>query len=124
MFKHLLSSIGIDGMTVDTLVNRTQYDRNEPIEGVIHLKRDDHRVNRIELTLIERIANDDDSSDFATYDHILEKVILTDDGSDRIHFKFSVPDHIKSLDHQFVIVTQAFIEGSIDAHDEDYIQFV
>ncbi|TDM13301.1 sporulation protein [Macrococcus lamae] len=124
MFKHLLSSIGIDGMTVDTLVNNNRFDTNERVEGVIHIRRDRHHIDHIELTLVERIFNDDDTSDFATYDHILEKVSIVDDGQNNVPFSFPVPTTIKSLNNQFFIITQLYIDGAVDAYDEDEIYFI
>ncbi|KAA1040275.1 sporulation protein [Macrococcus equipercicus] len=123
MFKHLLSSIGFNGMTVDTLVARSQFDRHEHVTGIVRIERDDHHIDHIELTLIERVPNHDETSEFATYDRVLEKLSLTDNGDD-IPFSFPVPARIQSLEHEFVIMTQLFIDGSVDASDEDYIQFI
>ncbi|GGB06261.1 hypothetical protein ERX37_02980 [Macrococcus hajekii] len=123
MFKNLLSSIGFDDVAVDTRINQQTYHPDDTIEGLIELKGNVNHIEYIEVQLIERTENQDDTSDFSTFDTVLNKVHLTPETGQDIHFQLDEKRDIQSIDNQFFIMTHVSISNSIDAYDEDEIFF-
>ncbi|TDM04196.1 sporulation protein [Macrococcus carouselicus] len=123
MFKNLLSSIGFEDVEVETRINQQTYHPADTIEGLIELKgRADH-IDYIEVQLVERVENQDKSSDFETFDHVLSKVHLTTETEQTLHFQLEGPHNIQSAESQFFIMTHVYIKNSVDAYDDDEIFF-
>lgn len=124
MYKSLLTSIGFGDAKVDTLVKKTTFHPEESIAGVVQLDNlTEQDINRIELTLIERKENTDETSDFHTIDLPVSKVILQHDGTGEVPFIFDTHEDIEDYNHEFYIMTHVFIDNAVDYYDEDQIYF-
>lgn len=124
MYKSLLTSIGFGDAKVDTLVKKTTFHPEESIAGVVQLDNlTEQAIDRIELTLIERKENTDETSDFHTIDLPVSKVILQHDGTGEVPFIFDTHEDIEDYNHEFYIMTHVFIDNAVDYYDEDQIYF-
>jgi len=123
MFKNLLSSIGFEDLTVDTRINQTNYCPGDTIEGIVELRGQTDHIEYIEVQLVERQENTDESSDIQSFDHILTRVHLKPERDETIRFQLNTEHDIKSISNQFFIMTHVYIANSIDAYDEDEIFF-
>nr|WP_165983262.1 sporulation protein [Macrococcus goetzii] len=124
MFKELLTSIGFGDSKVDTLVKKTTFHPEEQIAGVVKLENlTEQDIDRIELTLIERKENTDETSDFHTIDLPVSKVILQHDGTEEVPFIFDTHEEIEDYNHEFYIMTHVFVDNAVDYYDEDQIYF-
>ncbi|WP_414046477.1 sporulation protein [Macrococcus equi] len=124
MFKELLTSIGIGDARVDTMLKQTTFHPEDKIAGVvklINLREND--IDRIELTLIERKENKDETSDFHTIDIPISKVILQNDGTGEVPFIFDAHEEAEDYNHEFFIMTHVFVDNAVDYYDEDQIYF-
>ncbi|ULG73281.1 sporulation protein [Macrococcus brunensis] len=123
MFKNLLSSIGFEDLTVDTRINQTNYRLGDTIEGIVELSGQTGHIEYIEIQLVERQENTDESSDIQSFDHIISRVHLTPETDETIRFQLDAGHDIKSILNQFFIMTHVYIANSVDAYDEDEIFF-
>ncbi|WP_414051388.1 sporulation protein [Macrococcus animalis] len=125
MFKELLTTIGFGDAKVDTMVKKTTFHPDEHIAGVVRLENlEENAIDRIELTLIERRDNTDETSDFQTIDIEISKVMLQNDGSGEVPFIFDSYDEIEDYNnHEFFIMTHVFVDNAVDYYDEDQIYF-
>ncbi|MFC6117728.1 sporulation protein [Macrococcoides bohemicum] len=124
MFKELLTSIGIGDAKVDTLVKKITFHPEEQIAGIVKLENlAEQDIDRIELILIERKENTDETSDFHTIDLPVSKVILQHDGTEEVPFIFDTHDEIEDYNHEFYIMTHVFVDNAVDYYDEDQIYF-
>lgn len=121
MFEHLLSSIGIGGATVDTKLRNSHFHIGDPIEGAVHIEGDNSNINKITLKLIERIKNNDSTSEFESLDQVLDEVTLNADGP---FTPFTINDYtIQSKTNSIVLETRLYLHNAVDAYDEDEIVF-
>lgn len=124
MFKEILTSIGFGNAKVDTIVKKKVFSPEEQIAGIVALENlSTSDIDRIELTLIERKDNTDETSDFHTLDIEISKVIIQNDDIGEIPFIFESHDDIEDYTHQFFIMTHVFVNHSVDYYDEDEIYF-
>ncbi|ULG70947.1 sporulation protein [Macrococcus brunensis] len=123
MFKNLLSSIGFEDLTVDTRVGQTEYHLGDTIEGIVELSGQTGHIEYIEIQLVERQENTDDTSDIQSFDDIISRVHLTPENDETIRFQLDAGHDIKSISNQFFIMTHVYIANSVDAYDEDEIFF-
>ncbi|MGV2874242.1 sporulation protein [Macrococcus capreoli] len=124
MFKSLMTSIGIGDAKVDTLLQQKTFHPQDQIAGIVTLENiEENGIERIELTLIERKENTDETSDFQTIDKLVSKVILQYDGTNEIPFIFDANDKIDDYQHEFFIMTHVFVDYAVDYYDEDQIYF-
>ncbi|WP_414052623.1 sporulation protein [Macrococcus animalis] len=125
MFKELLTTIGFGDAKVNTMVKKTTFHPEERIAGVVRLENlPEDAIDRIELTLIERRDNTDETSDFQTIDIEISKVMLQNDGSGEVPFIFDSYDEIEDYNnHEFFIMTHVFVDNAVDYYDEDQIYF-
>ncbi|MCE4957133.1 sporulation protein [Macrococcoides caseolyticum] len=125
MFDELLTSIGFGNAKVDTLVKQTTFHPEDKIAGVVQLfNLTEQDIERIELTLIERKENTDETSDFHTIDLPVSKVILQHDGTGEVPFIFDTHEAIEDyINHEFFIMTHVFVDNAVDYYDEDQIYF-
>lgn len=130
MFNNLLTSIGIGSIKADTSIeNKVNYE-NDLIKGVVILEggNTDQIVNKIEITLIERIQNDDKRSQFSVIDNELDTYIYAGDFTvgakevEKVHFQFKLENHdIDVKNNKIYMKTHVFIDYSVDAYDEDEV---
>lgn len=130
MFNNLLTSIGIGSIKADTCIeNKVNYE-NDLIKGVVILEggNTDQKVNKIEITLIERIQNDDKTSQFSVIDNELDTYIYAGEFMVRanevetVPFQFKLENHeIDVENNKIYLKTHVFIDHSVDAYDEDEI---
>ncbi|MGV2927661.1 sporulation protein [Macrococcus capreoli] len=124
MFKSLMTSIGIGDAKVDTLLQRKTFHPQDQIAGIVTLENiEENGIERIELTLIERKENTDETSDFQTIDKPVSKVVLQYNGTNEIPFIFDANDKIEDYQHEFFIMTHVFVDYAVDYYDEDQIYF-
>ncbi len=130
MFNNLLTSIGIGSIKAYTSIeNKVNYE-NDLIKGVVILEggNTDQIVNKIEITLIERIQNDDKTSQFSVIDNELDTYIYAGDFTvgakevEKVHFHFKLENHdIDVKNNKIYMKTHVFIDHSVDAYDEDEV---
>ena len=130
MFNNLLTTFGIGGLTVDTRIENTTNYENDLIKGVVVLKggTSDQKVNKIEITLIERIHNDDKTSQFSVIDNELDTYIYAGEFTvgamevEKVHFQFKLENHdIDVKNNTIYMKTHVFIGHSVDVYDEDEV---
>ncbi|MFI3547047.1 sporulation protein [Mammaliicoccus sciuri] len=130
MFDNLLTSIGIGSIKVDTHIENNMNYENDLIKGVVILEggNTDQKVNRIEITLIERIQNDDKTSQFSEVDNELDTYIYAGEFTvrakkvEKVHFQFKLKNHeIDVKNNKIYMKTHVFVDNSVDAYDEDEV---
>lgn len=130
MFNNLLTSIGIGSIKADTHIENNINYENDLIKGVVILEggNTDQKVNKIEITLIERIQNDDKTSQFSEVDNELDTYIYAGEFMVRanevetVPFQFKLENHeIDVENNKIYLKTHVFIDHSVDAYDEDEI---
>lgn len=131
MFNNLLTSIGVGAVTADTHIENSVNYENDLIRGVVLLKggNADQKINKIELTLIERIQNDDKTSQFEEVDNELDTYTydvaftVAAKASEEVPFQFKLENHdIDTINNQIFLKTHVFIDNSVDAYDEDSVR--
>ena len=123
MFRNLLSSIGFEDLTVDTRINQAHYQLGDTIEGIVELSGQAAHIDYIEVQLVERQENTDETSDIQHFDSIISRVQLIPQSDETIRFQLEALHTIKSVRNQFFIMTHVYIANSVDAYDEDEIFF-
>ncbi|MBL0847009.1 sporulation protein [Mammaliicoccus fleurettii] len=130
MFNNLLTSIGIGSIKADTHIENNINYENDLIKGVVILEggNTDQKVNKIEIILIERIQNDDKTSQFSEVDNELDTYIYAGEFMVRanevetVPFQFKLENHeIDVENNKIYLKTHVFIDHSVDAYDEDEI---
>ncbi|GGI41944.1 sporulation protein [Mammaliicoccus stepanovicii] len=130
MFDNLLTSFGIGSIVVDTKIENNINFENDLIRGVIILKggKKDQHINKIELTLVEKIENTDKTSQFEVVENELETYTYSQDfivkeaKEERISFQFALESlEFDSNKNDLYLKTHVFIENSVDAYDEDCV---
>ncbi|MDQ7129553.1 sporulation protein [Mammaliicoccus sciuri] len=130
MFNNLLTSIGIGSIKADTHIENNINYENDLIKGVVILEggNTDQKVNKIEITLIERIQNGDKTSQFSEVDNELDTYIYAGEFTvrakevEKIHFQFKLENHdINVENNKFYIKTHVHIDYGVDAYDEDEV---
>lgn len=130
MFDNLLTSIGIGSIKADTHIENNINYETDLIKGVVILAggNTNQKVNKIEITLIERIQNDDKTSQFSEVDNELDTYIYTGEFTvrakevEKVHFQFKLGNHdIDVKNNKIYIKTHVFIDHSVDAYDEDEV---
>ncbi|WP_323705655.1 sporulation protein [Mammaliicoccus sciuri] len=130
MFNNLLTSIGIGSIKADTRIENKFNFENDLIKGVVILRggNADQNVNKIEITLIERIQNDDKTSQFSEIDNELDTYIYAGGFTvaakevEKVHFQFKLKNHkIDVNNNKIYLKTHVFVDHSIDAYDEDEV---
>lgn len=128
MFEKLLTSIGIGNLTIDTRLEKTTFNEEEPIKGKVIFKGGscDLKVEYIKLSLIERVNNQDEDSDFSEFDHILHehkiKKAFLIKKKDRREYEFEFKlEHIefKGEPEELFLKTHVHIDQSMGADDEE-----
>lgn len=130
MFYNLLTSIGIGSIKADTRIeNKINYE-NDLIKGVVILEggNTNQKVNKIQITLIERIQNDDKTSQFSEVDIELDTYIYAGEFTvrakevEKVHFQFKLKNHDIDIKNNIIYLkTHVFIDHSVDAYDEDEV---
>ncbi|MDK4019612.1 sporulation protein [Staphylococcus pseudintermedius] len=131
-FDNVLTSLGINGMKVFIRLEQQTFDVSDAIAGTIHLKagQSDQKVNHIVLTMIEKYENDDETSDFTTISHELnrfeiDEAFIIDVGEEKeIPFHFH-PDalNFKSDKSHVYLNTHVYIDYGVDEETEAVIPY-
>ncbi|OOV78924.1 sporulation protein [Mammaliicoccus fleurettii] len=130
MFNNLLTSIGVGSITADTLIENNVNYENDFIKGIVMLKggNADQKINKIEITLMERIQNDDKTSQFSEVENELDTYIYAGEFKveakevETVPFQFKLENHeIDVENNKIYLKTHVFIDHSVDAYDEDEI---
>ncbi|WP_369964600.1 sporulation protein [Mammaliicoccus lentus] len=89
----------------------------------------DQKVNKIEIILIERIQNDDKTSQFSEIENELDTYIYAGEFTvaakevETVPFQFKLENHdIDVENNKIYLKTHVFIDHSVDAYDEDEVQ--
>ncbi|MCI2948381.1 sporulation protein [Staphylococcus caledonicus] len=132
MFENLLASIGINSMKIETLVKNKSIHSNDTLEGIVKIESgiSAQTINKISLTLVERYENPDKNSQFSVLENELQTFILHTNVELEEHhtitekFKFNIYEYeFKSEPKHLILKTHAYIGHSVDAYDEDQINF-
>ncbi|UXR79186.1 MULTISPECIES: sporulation protein [unclassified Staphylococcus] len=77
-FDNILTSLGIEGMKVLIHLDQQSYSVDEKITGYIKLKAgmSDQNVTHIELKLLEKYENDDETSEFTYLTNELDRFVI------------------------------------------------
>ncbi|MCS4485387.1 sporulation protein [Staphylococcus americanisciuri] len=77
-FDNILTSLGIEGMKVFVHLDQQSYTVGEAITGYIKLKAgmSDQKVTHIELKLLEKYSNSDETSEFSYLNNELDTFII------------------------------------------------
>ncbi|MFI3545576.1 sporulation protein [Mammaliicoccus sciuri] len=127
IFNNLLTSIGIGSLKVETHIENELNYENDIINGVIKLNggKTDQIVNKIEITLIERIQNNDKASQFSEVENELNTYIYAGEFTveankvEKVNFHFKLEHHDMDVkNNKFFLKTHVFLKHSIDAYDE------
>ncbi|KIL45360.1 sporulation protein [Jeotgalibacillus soli] len=131
MFEKIVSSIGINGVLVDTIIDRPSYSPGEQINGSIKIVGGiaDQEISGILLTLIATFKKEPIDSDFSSYDEELEKilfkeVIIVRAGEEVIkpyEINLSNEHPISSSTVNSFLKTKVLVENGVDPSDYDEI---
>lgn len=77
-FDNILTSLGIEGMKVIIHLDQESYTVDDTITGYIKLKAgmSDQKVTHIELKLLEKYENDDETSEFTFLTNELDRFVM------------------------------------------------
>lgn len=134
LWKHLLTTIGIGAVKVDTILSKPQYHNTEIIEGVIRLQGGSttEHIEKIYLTLFKREKIERHDSDFDYVDTVLHELVIpniyTLKGNESKNVPFSMiidePLPVTTRHRSLLLQTHVFINNTTDAEDEDIINII
>ncbi|QLK86214.1 sporulation protein [Staphylococcus sp. 17KM0847] len=132
-FDNVLTSLGINGMKVLIHLDQQKYTVDDAITGYIKLKagQSDQKVTHIELKLLEKYENNDETSEFTRLtreiDHfVIDDTFTIDVGEQKkILFKFKPKQwDFKSEASQIILNTHVYIDLGIDEEVEAVIPYI
>lgn len=133
MFEKLLSSFGVSNLKVDTKVKGDKLYISDELIGTVYIKggATEEVIDKIELTLIERIENTDPTSDFQTLENEIDrfeikeliKVGEKENYQQSFTFKVNTID-LKNRPKKLILKTHVYLASSIDNYDEDEIKVI
>ncbi|MCD8795917.1 sporulation protein [Mammaliicoccus sciuri] len=133
MFEKLLTSIGVGNLTIDTRLEKMTFNEEEPIKGKVIFKGGscDLEVKYIELSLIERVNNQNEDSDFSEFDYELHKhkvnqsFLIKKKDHQEYEFEFKLEQiEFKGEPDEIFLKTHVHIDQSIGADDEEKLSIV
>lgn len=133
MFEKLLTSIGIGNLTIDTRLHKTTFNEEEPIKGKLYFKGGscELKVEYIKLSLIEKVNNAEEDSDFSEFDHVLHEVklnksfLIQKKEIQEYDFEIKLEKiEFKGEPTEIFLKTHVHIDQSIGADDEDRLEIV
>ncbi|WP_046176148.1 sporulation protein [Domibacillus indicus] len=131
MWKEFFSSIGIDSVKVDTVLEKQIAAPGETVKGNILIKggQADEPVEKIQVLLYMQYEEVKEDSDFSWHDKDIEEINIQINRniaageSETIPFLIKIPDNGPLTDgsHKWYIKTKVFIDQAVDPEDEDQI---
>lgn len=131
-FENIITSLGINGMKVFIRLDKKSYHIADEITGSIILKagQSSQKVTHIELKIIEKYENDDETSEFTRLENELERFVINDkfsinmDETKKIDFNFK-PEQLnfKCNDSNVYLHTHVYIDLDIDEETEAIIPY-
>ncbi|WP_100331089.1 sporulation protein [Bacillus xiapuensis] len=129
MLKRFLSSIGIGGVTIDTVVTPRTCSAGDTVKGKVMISggRAEVYIQSIVLQLVTEIEETRDDSDFAYQENEIERITLdidraiSPDETKEIPFKLSIQEHHPATrEHQRTYLrTTAVIPQAVNPTDQD-----
>ncbi|MCG7340406.1 sporulation protein [Staphylococcus sp. ACRSN] len=133
MFEKLLSSFGVNNLKVDTKVKGDKIKINGKLSGTIYIKggATEEVIDKIELKLIEKIKNDDATSDFKILENVVDqfeiKELIKVSEKENLNksFTFNVSyEDLKQKPKTLTLKTHVYLASSIDNYDEDELKII
>lgn len=133
MFEKLLSSFGVSNLKVDTKVKGDKFNIHGQLTGTIYIKggSTEEVIDKIELTLIEKIENSAATSDFQILENEVERfeikelIKIGEKENYKQSFTFKVnTNDLKHHPKKLVLKTHVYLVSSIDNYDEDEIKVI
>lgn len=133
MFENLLSRFGINGLKINTKVDNHSFYVNGKLHGNVLIEggSSSQEVYKIRLEVIEKIDNDDPTSEFEVLDNVLysydieEKIKINPNDNIRRKFSIALPlDKMEGKPNQITIKTHVYLSTSVDNYDEDQINVI
>ncbi|HIS17923.1 sporulation protein [Mammaliicoccus lentus] len=133
MFEKLLTSIGIGNLKIDTRLEKLTFNEEEPIKGkvIFYGGSCDIKVEYIMLSLIERVNNKGEDSDFAEFDNVLHKYkvnksfVIKKGAQQEYEFEFKLEQiDFKGEPEEIFLKTHVHIDQSVGADDEERLIIV
>lgn len=131
MWKELFSSIGINSVKVDTVIENQIVAPGEEIKGRISIKggHAEEPIEKIQVLLYLQYEEVKEDSDFSWHEKHIEEVIIQykrnikAGETNMLPFKMKVPSKGPKTDeaHKWFIRTKVFIDQAVDPEDEDEI---
>ncbi|MDO5374839.1 sporulation protein [Staphylococcus rostri] len=132
-FDNILTSLGIDGMKVVVHLDQQSYKVDDTITGYVKLKAglSDQKVTHIELKLLEKYKNTDETSEFTHLTNELDTFVIDETFTldvkeqKKIMFDFK-PEALsfKNDTSRIYLNTHVFIDLGIDEEVEAEIPYV
>ncbi|WP_050182005.1 sporulation protein [Domibacillus robiginosus] len=131
MWKDFFSSIGLDSVKVDTIVEKQLISPGETLSGHIHVKggQADEPIDKIHILLYLQYEAVKEDSDFSWHEKHFEEIIIPFKRNikayeeHRVPFSVKVPLEAPKTDdtHKWFVRTKVFIDQAVDPEDEDEI---
>ncbi|WP_046181028.1 sporulation protein [Domibacillus tundrae] len=131
MWKEIFSSIGIDSVKVDTVLENQTAALGETVNGRILIEGGlaDEPIKKIQVLLYLQYEKVKEDSDFTWHDKHIEEVNIELNRNikageaDSIPFSLKLPEKGPKTDdtHKWYIRTKVFIDQAVDPEDEDQI---
>lgn len=131
MWKEFFSSIGIDSVKVDTILEKQTAAPGETVKGRILLEggQADEPIEKIQVLLYLQYEEVQEYSDFSWHDKHIEEVNIELNRNIKAGEKETIPFSIKLPEnspktndkHKWYIRTKVFVDQAVDPEDEDQI---
>ena len=131
-FDNILTSLGIEGMKVFVHLDQKTYTVDDTITGYVKLKAglSDQKVTHIELKLLEKYENTDETSEFTYLTNELDRFVIdetfTIDEKEQKKIMFSLnPEKLdfKSATSKVYLNTHVYIDMGIDEEVEAEVAY-
>ncbi|KIX89757.1 hypothetical protein TP70_11395 [Staphylococcus microti] len=131
-FDNILTSLGIEGMKVFVHLDQKTYTVDDTITGYVKLKAglSDQKVTHIELKLLEKYENTDETSEFTYLTNELDRFVIdetfTIDEKEQKKIMFRLnPEKLdfKSPTSKIYLNTHVYIDMGIDEEVEAEVAY-
>ncbi|UXR68803.1 MULTISPECIES: sporulation protein [unclassified Staphylococcus] len=131
-FDNILTSLGIEGMKVIIHLDQESYTVDDTITGYIKLKAgmSDQKVTHIELKLLEKYENDDETSEFTFLTNELDRFVMDEkfliDEKEQKVIEFTLEPkslNFKSETSKIFLNTHVYIDLGIDEEVEAEVPY-
>ncbi len=133
IFQKVFASIGIGAATVDTKIEKNQYQAGDVIRGIVEIKggSTEQKIDSIYLTLNTTYIRESDDKKYTDYAaiqkiQITEPFTITENETKEFPFEFTLPygTPLTYGNTRVWVATGLDIKNAVDPKDKDYIEIM